>query len=168
MERGRSAAAVALGVNSPRHLSAGSLPLPGPQSLSLMVHWGAPNCPGCREGEGCWRAALLRWSPEVQGPGQVRPNPSCPAAGALDPGLVTAGPLSGLAARARALSRALLGGGVGRGSGGVGPLTSWGRCRAASPRTLSLSCSAAVKFTPPKGPGCVDKESRNANLLREA
>lgn len=109
---------MALGVSSPRHLSAGSLPLPGPQSLSLIVLWGAPSCPGWSGGEGgdhpenhlegsprLWRRAL-----EAQGPGQVRPSPGCAAAGALAPGRVTARSLSGLAARARALSRALPGG----------------------------------------------------------
>lgn len=51
-ERGRSAEAVALGVGSPRHLSAGSLPGPGTQSLSLMVIRGAPRSPGGEETTG--------------------------------------------------------------------------------------------------------------------
>lgn len=53
-ERGRSEAAVALGVGNPRHLLAGSLPVPGTQSLSLMVIRSAPRSPGeeRRSGDG--------------------------------------------------------------------------------------------------------------------
>lgn len=112
---------MALGVNSPRHLSGGSLPLSGPQSLSLMVHWGAPNCPGCGGGEGTDQPendleertespTLPRRSLEAQGPGQVRRSLGCAAACALAPGQVTARSLCGLAAHARALPRALPGG----------------------------------------------------------
>lgn len=109
---------MALGVSSPRHLSAGSLPLPGPQSLSLIVLWGGPSCLGWRGGEGGdhpenhleGSPTLRLRSLEAQGPGQVRPSLGCAAAGALAPGRVTARSLSGLAARARALSRALPGG----------------------------------------------------------
>lgn len=104
--RGRSAAAVALSVSSPRHLSAGSLPLPGPQSLSLIVLWGAPNCPGWRGGEENdhpenhleGNPTLRLRSLEAQGPGQVRPSRDCASARALAPGRVTARSLSGLAA----------------------------------------------------------------------
>lgn len=112
---------MALGVNSPRHLSAGSLPVPGPQSLSLMVLRGAPNCPDWRGGEeGDHREnplegrtgspTLPRRSLEAQGPGQVRPSRGCAAASALAPERVTARSLSGLPACARALPRALRGG----------------------------------------------------------
>lgn len=43
---------MALGVGSPRHFSAGSLPVPGTQSLSLMVIRGALRSPSGEETTG--------------------------------------------------------------------------------------------------------------------
>lgn len=105
-ERGRSAAAVALGVGSPRHLSAGSLPVPGTQSLSLMVIRGAPRSPGGGETKGRRPGSpLSHGSLEAHGLSQVCPSQDCAAAGT--PGRVTA---RSLAVRTRELPCALAGG----------------------------------------------------------
>lgn len=139
--RGWRAAAVALGENSPRHLSADSLPLPGPQSLSLMVVRGAPSNPGWREGEGAITRA--RYSAQVSRDAslsQVCPSQYCTATGAPVPGRVTARSLRGLAAGTRALPRALRSGWLNRtrGGGEAGPLTSWRRRPASSPAHAPL------------------------------
>lgn len=112
-ERGRSAAAVALGVGSPRHLSAGSLPVPGTQSLSLMVIRGAPRSPDGGETKGRWPGSPpSHGSLEAHGLSQVCPRQDCVAAGT--PGRVTA---RSLAVRTRALPCALAGGWPGRTGG---------------------------------------------------
>lgn len=162
-ERGRSAAAVALGVSSPRHLSTGSLPLPGPQSLSLMVLWGTPNCPGWRGGERSdhprnhlERRASPHTPAQVSRGSKSRPGASesalrcsrrpSPWAGH---GAVTLGPRCPCTCGAPRPPGRLSGP---RGCWGAGPLTSWGGCPASSPHTPLLGSHGRREVYPAVGP----------------
>lgn len=149
---------MALGREEPRHLSAGSLPLPGPQSVSLMFVWGARSCPGWRGGgggdprEGRWRGRGE--APRSRaGPRRRKLQARCVRVGAARqpaPWLLGGSrrSLSGvwLPAHVRCLAPS---GAAGR---TAGPLTSWGGCPASSPRTPLAGLHGRREVHPAAGP----------------